>query len=71
VRNQRIYIDKPKLQLFTDNIVSGLGWGMGTILGALVLFTVLGLIASKVQAIPYIGEFVYGIIIEVQKLQGK
>lgn len=68
---QRVYLEKSKPQLFTDNLIGGIGWGIGTIVGALILFTVLGLIASKIQTVPFIGEFVYGIIMEVQRLQGK
>ncbi|PIY16876.1 hypothetical protein COZ14_04750 [Candidatus Dojkabacteria bacterium CG_4_10_14_3_um_filter_Dojkabacteria_WS6_41_9] len=71
MKAQAVYLDKTKSKLFTDNLVAGIGWGMGTVLGALVLVTFLGMIASKVQTIPIIGEFVYGIIVEVGKLQGK
>lgn len=71
MKTQVVYIDKTRVRLFTDSLVAGIGWGIGSVLGALLLVTFLGMIASRVQAVPIIGEFVYGIIVEVGKLQGK
>lgn len=66
-----MYIDKPKRKLFADAFVAGVGWGIGTILGAALLFALLGILVTRVQAIPFVGEFVYNVIVEVQELQGK
>jgi len=71
MKAQAVYLDKTKSKLFADNLVAGIGWGIGSVLGALALVTLLGIIASRVQTVPIIGEFVYGIIVEVGKLQGK
>ena len=68
---KKAYPNKSKVRIFTDNIIGGIGWGMGSIIGAVMLVTILGFIAARVQAIPFIGEFVYGVIEEVKKLQGK
>ncbi|MCC7304617.1 hypothetical protein IT418_04375 [bacterium] len=70
MKAQKVYIDKTKTQLFTDNLVAGIGWGIGTIIGAALLFGVLGFIVSRVQTIPLVGEVIYNIILEVQRLQG-
>lgn len=71
MRAQKAYLDKSKRELFFDNLVAGIGWGIGTILGAALLFGFLGLLIARVQAIPFVGEFIYNIIVEVQRLQGK
>ena len=71
MKTQLVCVDKTKARIFTDNLVGGIGWGFGTIIGVVILVTILGFIAAKVRAVPYIGEFVYGVILEVQKLQGK
>ncbi len=71
MKSQELYIDKKKFKIFTDSLVGGIGWGIGTILGAALLFFVLGIIVVRVKAIPVVGEFVYQIIVEVQRLQGK
>lgn len=66
-----LYVDKSKGQIFWDSLVGGVGWGIGTVIGAFVLFGVLGVLASRIHAIPVIGEFVYNVIAEVEKLRGK
>jgi hypothetical protein len=71
VKAEKIYSDKSKWRLFSDNLVGGIGWGIGTILGAGLLFVLLGLTMARIRAIPFIGEFVYNVIIEVQRLQGR
>jgi hypothetical protein len=66
-----LYVDKPKKQIFIDSLIGGIGWGIGTIIGAFLLFAVLGFLAAQIHAIPVIGEFVYNVIAEVEKLRGK
>ncbi|MFZ6021937.1 MAG: DUF5665 domain-containing protein [Patescibacteria group bacterium] len=71
MRAEKIYIEKSKGRLFFDNLIGGIGWGIGTIIGAVLLVSVLGFIAARVQAVPIVGEFVYNVTREVQKLEGK
>lgn len=71
MRAEKIYIEKSKGRLFVDNLIGGIGWGIGTIIGAVLLVSVLGFIAARVQAVPIVGEFVYNVTREVQKLEGK
>ena len=70
-QSQQVYINKPRSAIFLDNLTGGIAWGVGTVLGALILFSVLGFIAARIHTVPIIGEFVYNVITEVQKLQGK
>lgn len=52
-------------------MLGGLGWGIGSVIGASLVVIVVGFIVVHVRAVPLIGEFVYNIIAEVEKLQGK
>lgn len=65
------YTPKSRWRIFGDNLIGGFAWGVGSVLGAVVLFAVLGYITAKVAGVPVIGEFVYNILVEVEKLRGK
>jgi len=71
VKAENIYKDKSKWRLFVDNLVGGIGWGIGGVLGVGLVLVVVGFLVGRVQAIPYVGEFVYNILIEVQRLEGR
>lgn len=66
-----IYTPKSKRKIFFENMLGGLGWGIGSVIGASLVVIVVGFIVVHVRAVPLIGEFVYNIIAEVEKLQGK
>lgn len=71
MRAEKIYVEKTRGKLFVDNLIGGIGWGFGTVIGAVLLVSILGFIAAKVQAVPIVGEFVYKVTQEVQKLEEK
>jgi hypothetical protein len=64
-----LYIDKSKTKIFFDSMIGGIGWGIGTVIGLATFFAVIGFIATKIQTVPIIGEFVYNVITEVEKLR--
>lgn len=61
--------EKPRKQIFIDNAIGGLAWGVGSIIGATVIIGVLGLVISRSRNIPLIGDVVNVIIEEIN--QGK
>jgi putative Mn2+ efflux pump MntP len=65
------YTDKTKRRLFLDNFVAGIGWGIGSVVGAVTLFLVVGFLITRVQAIPIVGGFVYNVLVEVEALRGR
>lgn len=71
MKSEKIYSDKTKWRLFSDNLVGGIGWGIGTILGASALLVLFSFFVARVQTIPYLGEFVYNVVREVQRLEGR
>ncbi len=65
-----IYTTRTRSQIIFDSFWGGMAWGIGSILGAVLLFAIVGFIITRVQAIPIIGNFVYNVLIEVEKLRG-
>jgi len=52
----RIYL--PKKEIFINNFIGGLAWGLGTIFGATTVALVLGLIVHFLGGLPLIGELI-------------
>lgn len=66
-----MYAPKTRKTIFFDGLVGGIGWGIGAIIGTAILVLMLGFIASRAHAIPLIGNFVYDVVTEVEKLRSK
>lgn len=57
---------KSKKQIFIENFIGGTGWGLGTAVGAVIVVALLGFLAAKARAIPFIGQVIYDIMQAVQ-----
>lgn len=55
-RSQAIY--KSRRQLITDNFISGMAWGVGSVIGATIIVGILGIAIVKTKQIPLIGDIV-------------
>lgn len=55
-------IHKSKKQIFFNNFLGGVAWGLGATVGVSIFFAVLAFILSKINLIPIIGNFITGII---------
>ncbi len=55
-RSQAIY--KTRKQLIVDNFLSGIFWGVGSVLGATIIVGILGIAIVKTRQIPLIGDIV-------------
>lgn len=55
-------VKKSKKEIFFNNIIGGIGWGIGATIGLSLLLAFLGLIAHYVNLVPVVGNFVSEII---------
>jgi hypothetical protein len=55
-------IKRSKREIFTNNLVGGLAWGIGATLGLALLIALLGIVAHYVNLVPVVGNFVSGVI---------
>lgn len=61
----RIYISTGKVIL--NNFIGGLAWGFGTVLGATVVVGLVVIILSKLNSIPFLGDFFSNILQDIQQ----
>ena len=55
-------VKRNRKEIFTNNFVGGLAWGIGATLGLSFLIALLGLLVKYIDLVPYIGNFVSQII---------
>ncbi|MCL4417620.1 MAG: DUF5665 domain-containing protein [Patescibacteria group bacterium] len=55
-------IHKTKKEIFFNNFLGGVAWGLGATVGVSVFFTGLAFLLSKINLIPVVGNFVTGVI---------
>lgn len=60
-------VHKSVKQIFFNNMLGGIAWGIGATLGASLLLSFLGIILSQLNFIPIIGTFVLRISEFVQQ----
>ncbi len=53
-KDHQIY--KSRSTLVIDNFVSGIAWGLGTVIGASLIIALIVLVLTQLQAVPLIGE---------------
>ena len=51
-----------KKNLFINNFLGGVAWGLGATIGVALILTILGFIAQAVNPIPVIGTFISHLI---------
>ncbi len=51
-------VKRGKREIFVNNFVGGIAWGLGATVGIALLFAFLGIILTKVNLIPVVGNFV-------------
>jgi hypothetical protein len=66
---ERIY--RPLKKMLWQNFLGGIAWGLGVTVGLSIVLAILGFIISKINLIPFIGDFVTRIVefVEKNKLQ--
>lgn len=58
-----------KKQIFFNNFLGGVAWGIGSALGAAIFVLILGYMFSKINIIPVVGSFVAQVQEVVQQKQ--
>lgn len=56
------HIHKTKKEIFFNNFLGGIAWGLGATVGVSIFFAVLAFLVSKINLIPVVGNFVTGVI---------
>lgn len=51
-------IHQPIKNLFWNNLVGGIAWGLGSVIGATIVATILGLFFYYLGGTPIIGEWI-------------
>lgn len=57
-------------RIMLNNFLGGISWAIGSVIGLAILFAVLGYIASHVNIVPYIGNFIADILKYLQTNRG-
>ena len=52
------HIHKTKVEIFLNNFLGGIAWGLGATVGVSIFFAIFAFILNKVNLIPVIGGFV-------------
>ncbi len=55
-------VDKKRKIIFIDNFIGGIAWALGATVGLALVITALGFILKNVNLIPFVGNFVAGVI---------
>ncbi len=59
--------EKARSRIFIDNLLGGIAWGFGSIIGATIIIGVFGLAITRSQHIPLIGDIVQVFLEEIQQ----
>lgn len=54
-------IQKTRAQIFFNNFLGGIAWGLGATVGVSIFFAIFGFLISKINLIPFVGDFVSGV----------
>jgi hypothetical protein len=60
-------IHKSRKHIFFNNFLGGIAWGLGATVGVSIFLAIVAFILSKINLIPYVGEFVSNIASYVLK----
>lgn len=55
-------IHKNRKEIFINNFIGGIAWGLGATFGVSILIAILGFIASQANLVPIVGSFVSDVI---------
>lgn len=62
-------VNRSKKEIFINNFIGGVAWGLGSIIGFTIIFAIIGSLISKIDFVPIIGEFVQDVVNNVLQRQ--
>lgn len=63
----KIYRSLP--QLLMANFLSGVAWGLGSVIGATLVVAIIGMLIARSSQIPLLGKLVEITMVEIQQAQ--
>ncbi|MBI4091801.1 MAG: hypothetical protein HY427_01185 [Candidatus Levybacteria bacterium] len=51
-------INRSKKEIFVNNFIGGIAWGLGATVGLAIVLTIIGFLISKAGLVPIVGDFV-------------
>lgn len=55
-------VNRSKKEIFFNNLIGGVAWGIGATIGLALIVSLLGLLAGFVDLVPIVGDFISEII---------
>lgn len=55
-------VKKNRKEIFSNNFLGGIAWGLGATIGLAVFFAVLAFIGTHVNFVPIFGDFISNVI---------
>lgn len=65
----KIYTKRSTLMI--NNFLGGISWGVGSVIGATLVVSILALILAQTSHIPLIGTIVESVMTEIEKQQSQ
>lgn len=67
--HEKIY--KSRQQIFLDNIIGGIAWGVGSVVGATLVISMIGFLLARLENFPFIGDIAHNIVEEIGGIDGE
>ncbi len=55
-------VRESKKELFFNNLIGGIAWGLGATVGAAIILALMGVLLTKVNTVPVIGSYVENVL---------
>ena len=55
-------ISSSRKQIFFNNFLGGIAWALGATVGLSIVAILLGIILKNINLVPYVGNFISGVI---------
>jgi hypothetical protein len=63
------HVKESKKEIFFNNVIGGVAWGIGATVGAAIILTAAGILLSKVNTIPLVGNYVENVLLYISENQ--
>lgn len=56
------FIHKSRREIFVNNFLGGIAWGLGATVGASIVLAIFVFILSKINFVPFVGNFASSVV---------